>query len=463
MTTEVKLPNLGDGIAAGDVVKLLVKVGDAVTVEQTILELETDKAVVPLPSPAAGKVAKILVKEGQKVPVGGVILTLEGSNGAATAPAATAPAKPVAAATPAPVPTPTPAPAVVEKAAPVPTHLAPVQAAAVVQVVAVSTNVQAGGAGRPPAPASPAVRKMARKLGVDLYRVKGSGPGGRIKQEDLEAHVKETLTAVQEGGGMAGAAGPGKAPPLPDFAQWGPIERSPVKGIRKATAEAMSLAWHMAPRVTQFDKADITEVEAGRKRYEAARTKSSSKGQAGGKLTITVLAMKAVVAALKAFPQVNSSFDPNAQELIYKKYYHIGVAVDTEHGLVVPVIRNVDQKSARELALELEAVAEKARARKLSIDDMRGGCFTISNLGGVGGTNFTPIVNYPEVAILGIARASKEIVVGEDDDISKAQVRLMCPLALSYDHRVVDGADGARFLSKVARLLSDPVTLAVEI
>ncbi|HTL53420.1 MAG TPA: 2-oxo acid dehydrogenase subunit E2 [Planctomycetota bacterium] len=313
---------------------------------------------------------------------------------------------------------------------------------------------------RIPAAASPAVRKMARKLGVDLYRVKGSGPGGRIKPEDLEAHVKEILTASQEGPAGGSVGGGVKAPPLPDFSQWGPIEKVLVKGIRRATAEAMAVAWSMAPRVTQFDKADITEVEAGRKRYEAARAKS---GQKGGKLTVTVLAMKAAVAALKAFPHVNASYDPNTQELIYKKYYHIGVAVDTEHGLVVPVIRNVDQKSARELTLELEAMAEKARARKLEIADMRGGTFTISNLGGVGGTNFTPIVNYPEVAILGIARASKEIVVGDDDDISKAQVRLMCPLALSYDHRVVDGADGARFLSKLAKLLSDPLSLAIEI
>ncbi|MGH7143516.1 MAG: 2-oxo acid dehydrogenase subunit E2, partial [Planctomycetota bacterium] len=334
-----------------------------------------------------------------------------------------------------------------------PTVIVPAVPAAVASAMAKSDGT------RPPAPASPAVRKMARQLGVDLYRVKGSGPGGRIKQEDLEAHVKESLKALQES--PAGfAPGLAKAAALPDFAQWGPVERVAVKGIRRATAEAMAVAWAMAPRVTQFDEADITEVEAGRQRFEVARQKS---GKKGGKLTVTVLAMKAVVAALKAFPQVNASYDPAAQEIILKKYYHIGVAVDTEHGLVVPVIRDVDRKSARDLALELEAVAEKARARKLEIADMRGGTFTISNLGGVGGTNFTPIVNYPEVGILGIARAKKTVVVGDDNDLSKAQIRLMCPLALSYDHRVVDGADGARFLSKVAKLLSDPLQLAIEI
>ena len=288
--------------------------------------------------------------------------------------------------------------------------------------------------------AAPTTRRLARELGIELGMVPGSGPGGRVVRED----VKNFL--LRSAGGGSGPA----IPPLPDFSQFGPVERKALNAVGKASAKNLSLSWRVVPHVTQQEHADITELETARKDF-VARAK-------GPKVTMTVLAMKAVLAAVREFPQFNASFDDAAQELILKRYYHFGVAVDTEHGLMVPVIRDVDKKSISELALEITEVAELARTRKLGLDRMKGGTFTISNLGGLGGTGFTPIVNYPEVAILGIARARQEYVLHD----GKPTFRLMCPLSLSYDHRAVNGADGARFVTRLSSLLASPFALLSE-
>ena len=297
----------------------------------------------------------------------------------------------------------------------------------------------------PPAPAGPATRRLARQLGVDLHAVSGSGRGGRITGEDVQEFVRGVLSGTSQAGGGA------VEPPLPDFSKWGEIERQPLSGIRRKTAENMAVAWQTIPHVTQFDSADITQLEAARKAYQS-RAQSDT---GAGKVTVTVLAIKACLVALREMPQFNSSLDLRASELIIKKHYDIGMAVDTEHGLLVPVVRDVDKKTISEIANELQDLATRARARKVGIDEMQGGTFTITNLGGIGGTGFTPIVNYPQVAILGMARAKQEYVVVD----GQPEVRLLLPLSLSYDHRVVDGANGARFLRRIATLLSEPFQL----
>lgn len=434
---EFKLPDLGENIEAGTVVSLLVNEGDRISVDQSVLELETDKAVVEIPCPHAGTVTRILVKPGDKVPVGAPVLTLDGQETTAPLPAEAASAEPLV---------PPPASSPEEPAAPQPVIQEKAPASPPAPAPAVRPTPTAKPRGDRPPPAGPATRRLARQLGVDLHLVKGSGPSGRITAEDVKAYVRDLAQAARAGrGGMA-------APPLPDFSQWGPIERRALSGVRKRTAEVVGLAWSLAPHVTQFDVADITDLEAGRKRYVDQHPNQP-------RVTMTVLAIKAVETALKEFPQFNASLDTVADELILKRYYHIGVAVDTEHGLLVPVLRDVDTKSVLTLAAELEELARRARERKLDLAEMRGGTFTISNLGGIGGTAFTPIVNYPEVAILGIARARTEPVFTDGG----IQARLMLPLALSYDHRAIDGADGARFLRKVASMLADPIHLLLEV
>jgi pyruvate dehydrogenase E2 component (dihydrolipoamide acetyltransferase) len=287
---------------------------------------------------------------------------------------------------------------------------------------------------------------------VDLRLVRGSGRGGRITLADVKDYVRGN------GGRPAPSVGPAVPfqaagePPLPDFTQWGPVERVPISAIRRATAEQMARAWQFCPQVTQYDLADITELEAGRKRISAGQPPGAPK------ITVTVLVIKAVVAVLKALPNFNSSFDTAANELVLKKHYHVGVAVDTEHGLLVPVIRDADQKNLRELAAELGDLAERARNRRLGMEQMRGGTFTITNLGGIGGTAFSPIVNYPEVAILGLSRSSWQQVVKD----GQPSLRFMMPVCLSYDHRVIDGADAARFTTRLADYLSDPMRLLAE-
>ncbi|RMG46341.1 MAG: hypothetical protein D6723_17235, partial [Acidobacteria bacterium] len=294
-------------------------------------------------------------------------------------------------------------------------------------------------------PAAPSVRRLARELGIDIQDVPGTGPGGRISIQDVKNYARRLL-------GERKAEMPVPTPPLPDFSRWGEIERRPLSNIRRVTAENMSRAWTLIPHVTHHDKADITELERLRKQF-AARAEA-----AGGKLTITAIILKVAAAALKAFPQFNTSLDVANNEIVYKKYYHIGVAVDTDRGLLVPVIRDVDRKNLIELAVELHHMAEKARARKLTVEDMQGGTFSITNLGGIGGTAFSPIVYHPQVAILGISRAQWEPTFID----GQFQPRLMLPLSLSYDHRVIDGADAARFLRWIAEALEQPFRLILE-
>ena len=451
MTIEFRLPDLGENIEAADVANVLVAEGDVIQPEQDVLELETDKAVVELPCPHKGRVVKVHVKPGDRIKVGAPLLTIEAEAAAPSAPGAPkaeAP-KPERAREelrrPVETPLPVEAPAKPDEPAMAETPSAPEPLPEPPPSAAVPRDAQ-----RLPAPAGPATRHLARELGVDLHQLSGSGPGGRITAEDIHAYVRRIAAAAMAGGPQPGALA--AAPGLPDFSQWGPVEREPMSGIRRKTAENVSLAWRLVPQVTQQDVADITELEAIRKRFEEDR------GGTGGKITLTVLALKAAVAALKAFPQFNASLDPAAGVIIKKKYYHLGVAVDTEHGLIVPVLRDVDRKSIPALAAELEDLARRARERKVALEELRGGSFTITNLGGIGGTAFTPIVNYPEVAILGLARARHEPAAIE----GSAQIRFMLPLCLSYDHRVIDGADGARFLRKVAQILSDPMRLLLE-
>ncbi|HET7559031.1 MAG TPA: 2-oxo acid dehydrogenase subunit E2 [Limnochordia bacterium] len=463
MAEQYKLPKLGETGGKATVAQVLVAVGDAVAPDQSVLEVETDKAVVEVPFnvAASGTVTEVLVKAGDEVKEGSPIFafTAEGAgekaapadesaaDAKAPAPAAAAPpAAPPAGQSPAASsPTPSPAPP------PNPVPTAPAQTAPGEQNGAGAHGpapIEPAAPGEP-IPAAPSVRRLARELGVDLRAVAGSGPHGRISAEDVKAHVRAQATPALDGA-TASSRPVAPAEPLPDFSQWGPVERVPMSGIRKATARHLSHAW-AAPHVTQFDVADITEIEGLRKRYGPRAEK------AGGKLTLTAILLKAAAVALHKFPNFNSSIDVAAGELIQKGYVHIGVAVDTENGLLVPVLRDVDRKGLIELAVELGEVAEKARARKLTTADMQGGCFTISNLGGIGGTNFTPVVNAPEVAILGVARGRMEPVYRDDEFVP----RLMLPLALSYDHRVIDGADGARFLRFIAESLEDPFLLAM--
>ena len=463
---EFKLPDLGEGIEKGEIVSVLVSPGDAVEADQSILELETDKAVVELPCPHAGQVARVHVEAGQVVAIGDLILTLDApaaQNGApAESPAEARDSKASVAETAAPAETVAPAERT-STAAEVPAESAPSSAPSVVRATpdVPPENTDA----RAPAPAGPATRRLARELGVDLYQISGTGPAGRITMDDVKAFVRQ----IASGASVTSAAGALPADePLPDFSRWGEVEIEPLKGVRKATASAMAKAWSTVPHVTQFDVADITELEAARKSYGARQKALAERARAGkgladvsrrgrGKITVTVLALKAVVAALQEFPQFNCSIDTARGQIIRKKYFHIGVAVDTPHGLMVPVLRDVDRKSLDELAAELGKLAARARDRKLDIDDMRGGTFTITNLGGIGGVGFTPIVNHPEVAILGIARGSEEVRIVDGQPVA----RLRMPLCLSYDHRVIDGADGARFTRAVAELLEDPFRLLV--
>lgn len=422
MATEFKLPLLAEGIDSADVAELHVAVGETVEAGQILMELETDKAVMELPSPNAGTITSILVKKGDTVKVGQAILLIDAvgaaTNGESAKPAADA------------------KPAAEIKAVP-----EPVAARAGAAPPAPSTSWSNGNT---PVAAGPATRRMARELGVDLQRIKGSGSGGRITSEDV-ARAFAGTTGNTGGGGIT-------VPPLPDFTQFGPIEKQPYTRLQKTVANNLSLAWQVIPHVTQHDLADITDIEAARKRFV------ENAGKNAPKVTMTAITMKAVVACLQQFPAFNSSYDASKGELILKQYYHLGVAVDTPTGLVVPVIRDVDKKSVVQLANELTMIAGKARDGKLSIDDMRGGTFTITNLGGIGGTAFTPIVNYPEVAILGMSRSQKQLQLVNGD----LQERLMLPFSMSYDHRVINGADAARFLVRLASMFTDPFRLLVE-
>ncbi len=443
------LPNLGDGVAQGDVLKVLVKVGDVVTVDQPIVELETDKATIEVPSDVAGTVKEVKAKAGDKLKPGQVVLVMENGAGA---PAAPAPAAAKAEAAPA---ADAPEAAKAPEAPRAPAAPAAADRPKVVDIAAgrpAAAPAPAAASVVTAAPAAPSVRRLAREIGVDVSQVTGTGPGGRITQDDVKEFAKRVMNSFGSGGQAAAASRPaGSGPVLPDFSKWGEVERKAMSGIRRKTAEHLGNAWNTIPHVTQFDKADITNLEAMRKKYRGEAEK------AGGNLTVTAVAAKVIATALKAFPQFNASVDAAGEAIVYKKYIHVGIAVDTDNGLLVPVIRNADQKNLIQLSVEINVLAEKAKARKLTLDEMSGGSMSISNLGGIGGTSFTPIVNWPEVAILGISRGTYEPVWNG----TSFEPRQMLPLSLSYDHRLIDGADAIRFLRWVVEALENPFTLAL--
>ncbi len=471
--TEFKLPNLGDGVAAGDVLRVLVKVGDTLAVDQAVVELETDKATLEVPSSVAGKVAEVKVKVGDKVKPGQVVLLLEAAAAGAApkaepAKAAAAPKADIAEAVtlkdaaaklsgPGESDQPTDRP--VMAAGPGETDsptdrlvvAAPADRGDKVLAFAPGRPAAGGAPAGPVAPAAPSVRRMARELGVDLHQVTGTGPNGRISQDDVKAFTKTVMASLGGGGQRAVATVSGASIALPDFSKWGAVERKAMSGIRRKTSEHLSHAWNTIPHVTQFDKADITALEAVRKNYRGEVEK------AGGNLTVTAIACKVVASALKVFPQFNASVDAAGEAIVYKKYIHVGIAVDTENGLLVPVVRNADQKNLTQISVDIQQLADKAKARKLSLDDMSGGSMSISNLGGIGGTAFTPIVNWPEVAILGISRGAME----PKWNGTAFEPRQMLPLSLSYDHRLIDGADAIRFLRWVVDALENPFALAL--
>jgi pyruvate dehydrogenase E2 component (dihydrolipoamide acetyltransferase) len=509
------LPELGENVTAGDVLRVLVKPGDTVAKDQTVLELETDKATIEVPSSVAGRVTAVSVKAGDKVKVGQLVLTVEdGAGTSEAAPAASPETAPEEAEEEAEEKAPAKAPGKVqekrpEKASPPASEgtedadtavaantsskipeggleqhtegpkrpAAPGAAGGKVKAgdkepaeqSADRPSTAAAGAGKvvdisrgarpsagpapsetPPAPAAPSVRRMARELGVDIDDVPGSGTDGRISVEDVKTHAKRLLEGAARAGADAAPGGVGIA--LPDFSRWGEIERQPMRPVRRKTAEHLSAAWRTIPHVTQHDLADITALEELRKRY------AKEIEEAGGNLTVTAIATKVIASALKVFPQFNASIDLAAEEIIIKKYVNIGIAVDTDRGLLVPVVRDADTKNIIQIAVEIAELSAKARDRKISLQEMQGGCFSISNLGGIGGTYFTPIVNAPELAILGISRARMEPVYQGTEFVP----RLMLPLSLSYDHRAIDGADGIRFLRWVVQAFEQPFLLALQ-
>jgi pyruvate dehydrogenase E2 component (dihydrolipoamide acetyltransferase) len=448
-TAEFKLPELGENITQGELVRLMISSGSQVSEGQAVMELETDKAVVEVPSSLTGIVKDVLAKQGDKIKVGQVVFTLE--PGATSHPHAQQPSradeshehersafqaaiqsegKTEEQALPPDQPT---APQVARFSMPVDLD----------RVAGTDTDKD----NRGPVPAAPHVRRLARELGVEIHKVAGTGPGGRISENDIKAYTK---TLVASGGAVAVTHL--KQPALPDFSKWGKIERVSMRGVRRKTAEHLLEAWNSIPHVTQNDKADITELEQLRTRF------GPKAADAGGKMTVTAIALKVCASALKIFPQFNATIDMEKEEIVYKQFINIGVAVDTDRGLLVPVIRDVDKKNIVELAAELTGLSKKARDKKLAPADMEGGTFTITNLGGIGGTGFSPIVNYPEVAILGLSRSSMEPVWMN----GKFEPRMVIPLSLSYDHRLIDGADAARFLRWIAEAFEQPFLLSVQ-
>jgi pyruvate dehydrogenase E2 component (dihydrolipoamide acetyltransferase) len=453
--SEFKLPELGENITQGDLVRLMISPGAKVAEGQPVMELETDKAVVEVPSSVTGVVKEIKVKEGEKVKVGQVIFTLEG--GAVTPEPAkprTAPVEHVSGQHGARLAFQA---AIRAEGKTEEQALPPDQPQPAAQSFSMPSNLgkTAGTEHRQPVPAAPHVRRLAREIGVDIYEVKGSGPGGRISDDDVKAYAKSLLTAAA-GAAQTPRAGHFAQPQLPDFAKWGKIERVSMRGVRRKTAEHLAEAWNTIPHVTQHDRADITELEQLRARF------GPKAEEAGGKMTVTAIALKVCAAALKVFPQFNASIDIEKEEIVYKQYISIGVATDTDRGLLVPVIRDVDKKNIVELAVELSQISKKARDKKLAPADMEGGTFSISNLGGIGGIGFTPIVNHPEVAILGISRGRIEPEWIGTKDAGKFEPRLILPLSLSYDHRLIDGADAARFLRWIAEAFEQPFLLSVQ-
>jgi pyruvate dehydrogenase E2 component (dihydrolipoamide acetyltransferase) len=434
MATDLKLPDLGEGIADVDVLSVLVSAGQAVAKDDPIIEIESDKATLEVPAELAGTVTQVLVNAGDTIHVGQTLIELEESDSVADArPQATSPAAAKAPAVAAPT---TPAPT--------PSATRPHPASAATPLTAPPPPPPAGG--EMPVFASPSTRQFAREIGLDIHEVPGSGPAGRISIDDVKAHARRRPAP--------GPASPGglAAMPLPDFSSYGPVTRERMNRVRRATATNIAQSWSSIPHVTLFNDADITAVEAMRQR-EKDRVR-----RAGGSLTITPILLKVVAAALRAHPKLNASADFTTNEMVLKDYCHLGVAADTDRGLLVPVIRGVNDKSITKLSIELSEIAAQVREGQLPSERLEGASFTISNLGALGTGHFTPIINPPEVGILGIGRAVERPVYVE----GLLRPRLMLPLALSFDHRAVDGADGARFLTWIVDALAQPLMLAME-
>jgi pyruvate dehydrogenase E2 component (dihydrolipoamide acetyltransferase) len=419
---------MGDGIASGDVLKILVAVGDVIEENQTLVELETDKAVVEVPSTESGTVEKVHIREGDTVPTGAVLVTVSGSAAPAAGPVEHIDpdeAEPIVAAPPA-----------AAAAAP------PAAAAAPAASAAAPSPASSNGSGAL-LPAGPAARRISRELGVDLGNVQGSGKHGRITIEDVQAAAAGGQSAVSQPGQASGGI---PVPALPDFGKWGPVRREAMSKVRRLTADAMAVSWQQVPRITQFERIDITELEEFRGRH-----KEHAK-ELGSALTMTVFVIKAVLTALKRYPQFNASIDMAAGEVIYKDYYHIGMAVDTDRGLLVPSLRNADRMDIFELGAHLKQTADEARSGKIDPELLSGSTFTISNQGGIGGLEFTPIIAWPQVSILGIGQSRLEPAVVN----GQIAARLMMPIGVSYDHRVIDGASAARFVDSLKKSLENP-------
>lgn len=459
MAIEFKLPDLGEGIDEADVLSLLVKEGDTVTEEQALFEVETDKATLEVPAPAAGTITSLKIKEGDTITPGQLVAIIEPQAGGES------PAEePAAEEQPAPPDEP---PSEDEKAAPKAEEPAeeepepepePARAEAGEEETPEPEPETAreeepaargdDGDGRIPVAAAPSVRKLAREIGVDVRDVPGSGDGGRISVEDVKAYARNKENGARAGGRVARP----QSEPLPDFSRFGEVVREPMTRVRRLTAENLANSWATIPHVFIFEKADVSALEEFRKRYR------DSVERAGGRLTFTAILLKIVAAALKSHPKLNASIDMNSHEIVYKDYIHLGIAADTERGLLVPVIRDVDRKNIVELSTELADLAEKARSGKLPPDKMQGASFTISNLGPLRTGHFTPIINPPEVAILGVGRMEEEPVYVNGN----LEPRKMLALCLSFDHRLVDGADGARFMSWLIDAINEPLLLALE-
>jgi pyruvate dehydrogenase E2 component (dihydrolipoamide acetyltransferase) len=429
---DIKLPRLSEGVESGTVVNILVSEGQPITKDQPLMELETQKAVGSIPSPESGTITKIHVREGMEVAVGQVLLSIDGSSGAGAAAAA------------APGPAAQKSEATAQRAQPAPAQKA---LESVPQEQSDSYRYQAKSGAQPPA--APSIRKIARDLGIDLTRVKGREAGGRIILDDLRVYVERLQQLAFENKSAAVSEPASDVAPKPsageavNFAAWGPVRREKMSPLRRTVSRRMVQSWTSIPKINQFDDADITALLALRKKYASAYDAKQTR------LTLTAFLVKAVAGALKKYPRANASLDEATQELVYKEYCHIGIAVDTEGGLIVPVLRDADNKSLFEISSKMQELTERTRARKIAVEELQGGSFTISNQGSIGGAHFTPIVYAPQVAILGVGQGGARAVVRD----GKIAVRTLLPLCLAYDHRVLDGADAVRFLREIIRTL----------
>jgi pyruvate dehydrogenase E2 component (dihydrolipoamide acetyltransferase) len=463
MIEEVKIPEISENVESGTVIQVLVEAGDMIDIDDVLVEFETEKALVEIPSTVKGKITELLAKKGDEMKVGDVIARVDTESRSDDKD--TAESEPPADDTPKmkeeekQKPPEEPAPAEAPEA--VKTEVAeeeqdaaqaPEKTAAAPEPSGAQKKIEDRSSDSGPAPATPSVRRFARELGVDIYDVKASGSGGRITEDDVKAHVKRVERPDKMASSGTTSTEMIAEPDLPDFSRWGDVETVELDGMRRITAANMSTAWRTVPHVTQFDQADITGLQ------EFINKNAEKVAQNGGKLTVTAILVKVCAAALKKFGRFNASIDPANQRLILKKYVHIGIAADTSRGLLVPVVRNADRKSISRLAAEITDLADRARNKKLKPDEMEGGTFTLSNQGGIGGVGFTPIVFWPQAAILGVSRAAvmPRYIDGE------LKPRSLMPLSLSFDHRIIDGADAARFLRWVCESLEHPLTMVLE-